>query len=105
MSRMYRKTILVIEHDGLAVRAFTIAFALRSPDFDWKAAVKAACEEYVQSEEGRKVYQYNCGCFNWADFVQHVPKELCIKHGLLRCDDELAEETVDWDEELVSSLE
>ena len=46
---MYRKTILVIEHDGLAVRAFTIAFALRSPDFDWKAAVKAACEEYVQS--------------------------------------------------------
>lgn len=52
---MYRKTILVIEHDGLAVRAFTIAFALRSPDFDWKAAVKAACEEYVQSEEGRKV--------------------------------------------------
>ena len=81
MSRMYRKTILVIEHDGLAVRAFTIAFALRSPDFDWKAAVKAACEEYVQSEEGRKVYQYNCGCFNWADFVQHVPKELCIKHG------------------------
>ena len=70
--------------------------------------MKAACEEYVQSEEGRKVYQYNCGCFNWADFVQHVPKELCIKHGLLRCDDELAEETVwfpPWSESMEETTE
>lgn len=102
---MYRKTIIVIERDGLALRTFTITFELRTPDFDWRAAVKAACQEYVQSKDGRRTYQYNCGSFNWADFVQHVPRELCIKHGFLWCDNELAEEAVDWDEQLVSDPE
>ena len=101
MSGMVHKTIIVIERDGRKVRTFSITFILKSPEFDWRTAVKAACAEYVRTEEGRRVYQYNCGNFNWADFIQHVPKHLCIKHGFTCMESEIAEEEVDWDEQLV----
>lgn len=105
MNSMCRKTIIVIERDGFAVRAFTITFELRTPIFDWRAAVRAACREYVQTAEGRRIYQYNSGCFNWADFAAHVPRELCIKHGFLCCENDLAEEVVNWDEQLADGLD
>ena len=69
---MYRKTSIVIERDGLVLCALTITFDLRSQDFDWRAAVKAVCEECVQSEAGRRIYRYDCGNFNWANFAQYV---------------------------------
>lgn len=96
------QTIIALEHDGLDVRVLALNFEIPSKDFDLKAAIKAACTEYCQTEEGRATYEYNCSSFNWADFAMSVPAEICEKHGFKVIQSDVADEVVDWDEELVN---
>lgn len=98
------RTIVAVEHDGLNVRVLAIMVRIldQRPGFDIRQAVKAACLDYVGTEDGRKTYSYNCGCFNWADFACNVPNEICRNHGFERiCSDEESME-VDWDEQLIN---
>lgn len=98
------KAITVIERDGLDVRALTILLRVLSddPDFDLKQAVRDACTQYVLTEDGKAVYSYNCGCFNWADFETNVPNDICRQHGFEKVDyGLLSDEDADWDEQLV----
>jgi hypothetical protein len=97
------KTIVAIERDGLDVRVLALNFDVPSADFDLKSAIKAACTEYCQTEAGRQTYEYNCSSFNWADFAMSVPAEICEKHGFKLIQSDVADEDVDWDEELVNS--
>lgn len=95
------KTIVAIERDGLDVRVLALNFEVPNAEFDIKTAVKAACTEYCQTEAGRATYAYNCSSFNWADFAMSVPTEICEKHGFKLIRSDVADEEVDWDEELV----
>lgn len=96
------RTIVAIERDGMDVRVLALNFEVPNAEFDFKAAVKAACTEYCQTEEGRATYEYNCSSFNWADFAMSVPAEICKKHGFELIRSDVADEDVDWDEELVN---
>ena len=95
------RTIVAIEREGLDIRVLALNFEVPNKDFDIKAAVKAACTEYCQTEAGRKTYEYNCSSFNWADFAMSVPAEICEKHGFKLIQSDVFDEEVDWDEELV----
>ena len=96
------KTIIAIERDGLDIRALALNFEVPSIDFDLKAAVRAACTEYCQTEQGLATYRYNCHSFNWADFAMSVPNEICEKHGFKLVKADVNDEEVEWDEELVN---
>lgn len=98
-------TVVAIERDGLSVRTLTIFLQILQPGIDVVQAVKNACTEYVQTPEGANVYSYNCGSFNWADFVSNVPNEICEKYGFRRIDDSISEIEVNWDEHLVGDGE
>jgi len=95
------KNIVAIEQDGLDVRVMTITFDVPSKEFDIMAAVKAAATDYCMTEDGTKVYEHNCGEFNWADFEANVSNEFCEKYGFKMVDSTLGDLEVDWDEHLV----
>ena len=99
------RTIVAIERDGLDLRVLALNFDVPSADFDLKAAIKAACTEYCQTEQGRAIYEYNCSSFNWADFAMSVPAEICAKHGFKLITSDVADEEVNWDEELVNECD
>lgn len=46
-------------------------------------AIHSACEEYISTDEGKKVYADNGNCFNWGDFAANVPNDLCRKYGFI----------------------
>lgn len=94
------RNIVAIERDGLSVRVLTLTFDVPNEQFDLVAAVKDAARAFCQTEEGRKMYIYNCGCFNWADF-EYVPNEICQQFGFQRLDTALSDIEANWDEQLV----
>ena len=99
------KKIYVVEHDGMNERSFILNInTIGIPDDlnSIRDAVVAACTEYVNTEEGRRVYEGNCDCFNWADLEAYVPHDICIKHGFDFTSDSVSDYTVEWDEQLVS---
>lgn len=95
------QTIIAIERDGLDERILTIQLETYREGLDLRQAIIDACTEYVQTPEGKKLYEYNCGCFNWADFEASVPNEICEKHGFAKYKSLDADITVGWDEHLV----
>lgn len=99
------KTVIAVENDGMDTRVLVLNLDLPSKDFDWKAAVEAACVEFCQSEYGKSVFEHNCNQFNWADFDLYVPDEICQKHGFRKIGAEIADETVNFDEQLVDESE
>ena len=96
------QTMIAIEHDGKETRAISLLFEVPDKDFDLKGAIYAAATEFCQTEEGRRIYDYNCSCFNWADFSVSVPNEFCEKHGFKKVDSVLGDIVVDWDEHIVN---
>ena len=95
------RTIIAMERDGLDVRILTLNFDVPGKDFDLCSAVKAACLEYCQTDAGKKIFEGNCNCFNWADFDVHVPGAICEKHGFKKVPAETADFIVNFDEQLV----
>lgn len=65
-----------------------------------KDAVCKAATDYCKTPAGRKMFDYNCSYFNWADF-DSVPQEFCEKYGFTKIDSALSDIEVDWDEQLV----
>lgn len=96
------QTMIAIEQDGRETHAISLLFEVPDKDFDLKGAVYAAATEFCQTEEGRRIYDYNCSCFNWADFSVSVPNEFCEKHGFKKVDSVLGDIVVDWDEHIVN---
>lgn len=99
---MIKKSIVAIEQDGMEVRTLCMEFIIHEEGIDLKEAIKKACTEYVNSKEGRDIYSYNCELFNWADFCSNVPNEICRKYGFEKDEDVFAEESVNWDEQLIN---
>ena len=99
------RTIIALEQDGLDIRVLALNFEVPSVNFNLKAAVRAACAEYCQTEAGKATYHYNCNSFNWADFAMSVPADICEKHGFKVIQSDVADEIVNWDEELVDDID
>lgn len=97
------QTIIATERDGMNVRTIAIVYEVirEDPDFDLKEAVKAAVKDYLHTIEGKRVYEYNQECFNWADFEANVPNELCEQYGFRKVETMFSDIEVDWDEHLV----
>lgn len=81
MNTTQLQTITVIERDGTNFRSFSLTCHILSDPahFDLHQAVKNAVHEYLQTPEGQQTYEYNCHCFNWADFEQYVSNDICKK--------------------------
>ena len=92
-----QKTIFAIEPETGTGIAIVFEAAV---EVDLKAAVKAAVQEFIQTEAGQKVYQQNCEAFNWGDLVNELPEELCVKHGFYISQSLTADEIVDLNEQL-----
>lgn len=100
-------TICATEQDGLNVRTLCICIQIQNTHIDKLKteddiinAIKEACDEYIRTDEGRQQYEYNCGCFNWADFEPYVPNSICRKHGFAKIDSLLSTIERNWDEQL-----
>lgn len=82
LSSKNTQAVMAMEQDGPGFNIICIACNILSDGpLDLHAAVKEAVTEYLHTEEGRTVYEHNCGCFNWTDFEMHVPNEICRNHG------------------------
>lgn len=95
-----QKIIIAKDQNGLDIR-FLILVLEGDDGIDIMDAVKKACEEYCSTEEGKETLDYNCGCFNWADFEMHVPDEICEKHGFRKICSDVSMDEVDWNEQLI----
>ena len=60
----------------------TVFFETPNADFDLLSAVRDACAEYGRTPEGQAVLSEHYGSFDWGDFMQYVPEEICLRHGL-----------------------
>lgn len=65
-------------------------------------AIKKAVKHYVTStKQGKANFEYNCKCFNWADFESSVPNKICQKYGFTKVEQKPdVTLSVDWDEQL-----
>ncbi len=95
------RTVVAIDRDGLDVHVLTIQFDVPSEEFDLKDAVYKAATDYCKTQDGRKIYDYNCSYFTWADFATIVPQEFCVKYGFKRIDPAVSDIEVDLYEQLV----
>lgn len=93
--------VCAVEYDGMDTRHLVISLCLLDGPIDIAESVTNACTEYVKTPEGKKIYESNCGSFDWADFEAHVPNEICRHYGFEKSDSVLCEMEVDWDECLV----
>lgn len=51
--------------------------------FDVEKALRDAVAEYLETDSGKKVVEYNCGDFNWGDAILNVPDVIWKNHGLI----------------------
>ena len=99
------RNIVAIERDGWDVCVLTIIFEVPDEKFNLEYWVRKAATDYVNTEDGRKTYEYNCSYFNWADFAMSVPNSFCEKYGFKMVDSAYGDIAVDWDEQLVNEDE
>jgi hypothetical protein len=99
--KKHLENITAVERDGFDIRVLTISLNVEE-GVDLKDAIQKASIEFCQTEEGRKIYEYNYQAFNLADFEMHVPNSICQKYGIEKLDSITMEEDMDWDEQLVN---
>ena len=99
------QNVVAIERDGLDFRAVTILCEVPDTNFNLEYAVRKAVTDYVSTEEGRKLYEYNCSSMNWGDFAVAVPNDFCRKYGFEKITSAASDIIVDYDEHLVNDSE
>ena len=97
------KVITAIEQDGVNQRILTILLDVEDINVDVVPLVKEACMEYINTKEGKAVYEHNSECFNWADFEVNVPNSICEKHGFRKIESETSQIAYDWNEQLIGT--
>ena len=92
---------------GKEPRSFSLLLEITSNKIktpkNLKEAIRAACTEYVTTEQGKKIYNYNHKHFNWDDFkTSSLPESLCAKYGFRKIPVPKTEMNfiVNWDDEL-----
>lgn len=98
------RVVTAIDQDGISsTTILTMVFSVPNNDFDIAAAVQEASVEYCRTPAGLDVYEHNCGNFNYGDFADNVPEEICVKHGFKLLSTEVTSETVDFNVALVTN--
>lgn len=95
------RSIIAIERDGFNIRTISMQFDVPREDFDIIGTLKRICLDYVRTEDGRQVYEYNCGYFNLADIEANIPDSLYEEYGIKRLSTDLSDIVIDWDEDFV----
>lgn len=97
----YQKTVIAYIDNGPADKlALGIVVKTVVPDSDPISAIKAAAQEYCETPEGKTFLANSLGDFNYGDFVEANPEELCKKHGFYIVDTFTTESVVRHDEKL-----
>lgn len=92
------------EGGNVQVHIFPCIVLSGEKDFDLMSAAKEAVEEYLHTQKGKALYEYNCGCFNWGDFWTSLPNSFCRNHGFEKADASLPDICVDHDEHLIDDF-
>ena len=104
-----QQTIIAKYHDGDDWNVLGIIIKSTDGKLESKSAVveafKAAAAEYAKTPDGKDVVDDNCGDFNYGDFVNSVPDEICEKHGFRVVDTFQTELIVDHDDCLVEEYD
>ena len=69
-------------------------------DFSLEKAVKEAVKDYLKTVEGKALKNHLNDRFNWFDFIELVPDNLCKPHGFLPIRPTKADFWVDFNEDL-----
>lgn len=109
------QTIIATEYDGAKIitndEVFEIFDDQKCPSL--MLAIIAACNDYIRTAEGGKVFLSNLRFFDFADFLTNVPSAICKKHGFcaltmndeIIIDDILSTELIDGTMQLVDEPE
>lgn len=98
-----QQNISALERDGLNTRVVTVTLIIPDENFDTAEAVRNACTAFYKTEAGRKIYEGNCGGFNWGDFIAEVPNEICEQFGFTKLENNITSDLeVDFCEHLVN---
>lgn len=74
-------TLVLRDQDGLDERLTAISIRTALTDAEIVPAIMAASQDFLNTPEGRKVWEENCHNFNFGDFDLNVPNKFCIPHG------------------------
>ena len=44
-------------------------------------AIKLVVKGFINTKEGRTIYEDNNNEFNWGDFIRFIPNSMCEKYG------------------------
>lgn len=82
---MKQKTIIYIltDRDGLDTRTFAMFVRTELDTKSLDKAIKAASQQYLNTDAGRKLWKENCESFSYRDFMAHIPSDICAKHGFI----------------------
>ena len=92
--------VTATDYDGTEIIVLTMTFEV-DRGVDIIQAVKEASKEYIRTDEGRAFYRYTCNRFNWGDFWNNVPNEICEKYGFKKIDSGVSNFQVNLNEQLV----
>lgn len=87
--------------DGTTVTPYTIRALSNEEELNVERAIKDACKDYLNTEEGKKVLADNSGYFNIGDFMLNVPDEICKKYGFVKVDVTATQFVINEDENLI----
>ena len=91
------------DQDGLDVHTSELIIRTELSDDEILPAIMAASKDYLDTPEGRKVWENNCHNFNFGDFDVNVSNKFCIPHGFYRVDQEMdSSMEVDFNMQLAS---
>lgn len=82
MAKKGKYVITAIENDGRGYCTLTIVIEVLKDGLNVIEACMNAAREYTVTENGYKDYIRNNRHFDWGDFVDCVPNEICEKHGI-----------------------
>lgn len=99
------KNIVATEYESGNIRALTMEFEVPDSSFDLINAVKAAVADFCKTKQGVRAFTENGNNFNWGDVVACLPDEFCMRHGFKLLDGHCCDESVDWNEQLITEDE
>ena len=81
------KTFTVVANEviGLSATECTLMQFRYKPEqnHDPEAVLRCAVKDYLQTEEGKRQLELNCGCWNWGD-VDDIPGSFFLNYGLAK---------------------
>lgn len=87
--------------NGAVVTPYLFRIISTDKNFDIESAIKDATNEYVSTEEGKKILEENAGFFNIGDFALNVPATICKNHGFEQVDQDASHTVIYEDASLV----